>query len=481
MTTTRQAGALQGLVLVLPVVTIVMGSAILAPNFPLILSAFQEQVSGPASEYLVNALLTIPALCIALFSPMAGAIADIFGRRRLLITAMIGYGFVGIVPLVLSDVWIILGSRVLLGLMEACILTCSTTLIGDFFSGKRRDHWLAMQTTTASVSSIFMFPLGGFIGGAFGWNYPFAMYVISFPLVILVILFTWEPEQSAEQSQKGKAFPWGKMTMFYAIGLAATVVMMYALGPVIPGLGGIELYALGIAVLFALSIPLMVFVGKKNESETVGQASPAFPWKKLAGIMFVTLLSSLMFYLMQIKLAQALGEMDLSNFMAQDMDATLKGSLIIAITSLGIPIGTLVFARFSSTPITYLIGIEFAIIAIGFFGMGWAPTVRSMMIFCFINQIGCGMTLPTMLTWTMRQLTFEHRGRGAGLFGTYQNGGQFVGPQLLTFLAGIFTAGAIKPAFSLVGWGALVVVIGAIIAITLGKGTQRVVYDAQDG
>jgi MFS family permease len=140
-----------------------------------------------------------------------------------------------------------------------------------------------------------------------------------------------------------------------------------------------------------------------------------------------------------------------------------------------------VFSRFSQTPIAILIAIEFTIIAIGFFGMGWAPSVGVMMIFCFINQFGCGLTLPTMLTWVMRQLNFEQRGRGAGIFSGYQNGGQFVGPQLLTYLAVVYTAGAIKPAFSLVGWGALLVVIGAIIAIALGKGTQRVVYDVPEG
>ena len=479
----RQAGAVQGLAMVLPVITVVMGSAILAPNFPLILAAFQEQVPGQGAEYLVNALLTIPALCIALFSPLAGALADIYGRRKLLIVAMIIYGFVGTVPLLVADVWVILASRFLLGLVEAVIMTCSTTLIGDYFSGKRRDHWLAMQTTTASASSIVMFPLGGFIGGAFGWNYPFAMYVLSFVLVLLVIFCTWEPTESAKQKHKASDFPWSKMTLAYIVGLASSVVIMYGLKPFMSGLGWIELYALGIAVLFALSIPLMTFIGSisnKSQASAAKSAKP-FPYKSLAGIMLATAVASVMFYLLQIKLAQALGEMNLSGFLAADMNLTLKASIIIAITSLGIPVGTLVFSRFSHTPISIFIAIEFFVIAIGFFGMGWAPSVGTMMLFSFINQFGCGLTLPTMLTWTMRQLEFEQRGRGAGIFSGYMNGGQFVGPQLLTYLASVYTYGAIKPAFGLIGWVALTVVVVALIAILLGKGTQRVVYETPEG
>lgn len=480
----REAGALQGLALVLPVVTIVMGSAILAPNFPLILQAFQQQVPGQGAEYLVNAMLTIPALCIALFSPLAGALADMFGRRRLLITSMIIYGSVGIVPLLVSDVWVILGSRVLLGIVEAAILTCSTTLIGDYFEGRRRDHWLAMQTTTASVSSIFMFPLGGFIGGAFGWNYPFAMYTAAFVLVILVITCTWEPEESANSRKQAASFPWSRMGFGYVGLIIASLAMMYALKPVMSGLGWIELYAIGIACLYALSIPLMYFVGRRsaaNPTRSVPEGSSAFPWTRLAGIMAVSAVASVMFYLLQIKLAQALGEMDLSGFLAPDMDPTLKGALIIAITSLGIPLGTIVFSKISHTAVSYLIALAFACISIGFFGMGWAPSIATMMLFSFINQFGCGLTLPTMLTWTMRQLRFEQRGRGAGIFSGYQNGGQFVGPQLLTYLAAVYTAGAIKPAFGLVGWAALLMLLGAVVAIMLGKGTQRVEYDAPAG
>lgn len=479
----REAGVLQGLAMVLPVITIVMGSAILAPNFPLILHAFQEQIPGRAAEYLVNALLTVPALCIALFSPLAGALADMYGRRKLLIVSMIIYGVVGTVPLIIADVWTILGSRFVLGVVEAIIMTCSTTLIGDYFSGKRRDHWLAMQTTTASASSIVMFPLGGYIGGTFGWNYPFAMYILSFVLVLLVIFCTWEPEESAVQREKAKRFPWSKMTLAYIVGLALTVVIMYSLKPFMAGLGSIELYAMSIAVLFGLSIPLMALMGALSAKSSARQSSDKkpFPWTRLAGIMLMAAISSVMFYLLQIKLAQALGEMQLGSFLSPDMDSTLKASLIIAVTSLGIPVGTLVFSRFSHTPVSILIAIEFLVIAVGFFGMGWAPSVGLMMLFCFINQFGCGLTLPTMLTWTIRQLSFEQRGRGTGIFSGYMNGGQFVGPQLLTYLAGVNTAGAIKPAFGLVGWGALAVVIGAVIAIVLRKGTQRVIYDAPEG
>lgn len=462
----KDPGKLQGITLVLPVITIVMGSAILAPNFPLILTAFQQQVGAQSAEYLVNALLTIPALCIALFSPLAGILADRFGRRKLLINAMIAYGLVGVLPLLVADVWFILASRVGLGLCESIIMTCSTALLGDYFTGKRRDHWLAMQTTIASVSAMVMFPLGGFIGGHFGWNYPFAMYVVSFLLVLLVIAFTWEPTETQARRPK-KSVAWSSLAVVYGLGLASTVLIASGLKLILPEFDWVQLYALGIALLFAISIPIMFLAGKaKNNADA---SMDPFPWVKLAGIMVVVAAASVMFYLLQIKLAQALAEMDLSQVFSPDLNPTLKGALIITITSLGIPLGTIAFTRISQMPINRLIALEFGVIAVGFFGMGWAPGALSMIIFSFINQFGCGLTLPTMLTWTMRQLSFHQRGQGAGIFSAYQNGGQFVGPQLLTFLAASFTAGAIKPAFSFIGWLALAVALGALLNILTAK------------
>jgi MFS family permease len=92
----------------------------------------------PGAEYWVPIALTVPALCIALLSPVAGAVVDVFGRRRTLLTALFLYALVGVLPLILDSLPAIIMSRVVLGAMEAAIVTSSTTLIGDYFQGPER-------------------------------------------------------------------------------------------------------------------------------------------------------------------------------------------------------------------------------------------------------------------------------------------------------------------------------------------------------
>ena len=84
----RTAGTLQGLILLLPITLLaVMGIAVLVPVVPQLMAHFKDV---PNYCYLIQGgVLTMPALCVTLFSswPLAGWLADRFGRRRILIVS----------------------------------------------------------------------------------------------------------------------------------------------------------------------------------------------------------------------------------------------------------------------------------------------------------------------------------------------------------------------------------------------------------
>jgi MFS family permease len=105
----------------------------------------------------------------------------------------------------------IIASRIALGIVEAAIVTASTTLIGDYFHGESRKRWLANQTALASLSSIVLALLGGALGNL-GWRGPFLAYAVSLVYVVGLWLWTWEPKKSeqpaAELGGPGVRFPW---------------------------------------------------------------------------------------------------------------------------------------------------------------------------------------------------------------------------------------------------------------------------------
>jgi len=204
----RQAGTLQGILLLLPITMAVMGLIVLVPVLPGMMAHFRD-VSGV--DYLVPLMLTLPALCVALLSPVAGVVVDFFGRRTTCICALVIYTIVGILPMFLDSLMAIIVSRAVLGAMEALIVIASTTLIGDYFHGREREKWLANQTAVASLASIVLAFLGGALGN-FGWRAPFAAYGVSILFALGLVVWTWEPRRSdepvAEAPIAGTSFPW---------------------------------------------------------------------------------------------------------------------------------------------------------------------------------------------------------------------------------------------------------------------------------
>ncbi|MFJ5230941.1 MFS transporter [Kitasatospora sp. NPDC088391] len=160
----------------------ILGAVLIAPVLPKLQEHF---AATPGADALAPMALTIPALSLAVMAPFAGAIIDRLGRHRLLVVATVLYAIVGTAPLWLDSLPAIVASRVLVGIAESAIMTCCTTLIGDYWSGKQREKYLALQAMCASISATAFFALGGAAGSA-GWRAPFWAYAVGLLLAPLL-------------------------------------------------------------------------------------------------------------------------------------------------------------------------------------------------------------------------------------------------------------------------------------------------------
>ena len=203
----REAGWPQGLTLLVQQALPTMGPLLLVPVIPLIM---REYGGMPGAAYWVPSLLTVPALCMALLSVFAGAIGDRFGRRGPLVGALVVYGLAGTAPLFLTSFAAIFVGRLLLGICEAMIVTLSMTMLADYFTGTRRDRWLALVTTVGSGSAVLFLALSGALGARYGWRAPTAIYGFSLLLVPAMLAFTWEPKRHRQEPADvtDTPFPW---------------------------------------------------------------------------------------------------------------------------------------------------------------------------------------------------------------------------------------------------------------------------------
>jgi MFS family permease len=198
-----------------------MGSVVLQPVQGLLSKHFADV---PGKIYWVPFLLTVPSIAATCFTMPAGYLADLLGRRLLLLVAMGFYAVLGVAPFFLHDLVPIALSRIGVGLTEGVVLTVTTTLLGDYFKGHARDRLLGFQAAIATVSASLLIPLSGYLGGRLGWNGPFLIYGLAAVWLVGILMFTWEPSPDAAAGEKcggvsWDGFPWNNMLVICAVTL----------------------------------------------------------------------------------------------------------------------------------------------------------------------------------------------------------------------------------------------------------------------
>jgi MFS family permease len=219
----RKAGTAQGVVLILASLLPVMAIVSLVPVIPLLFRQF-DGVDG--AGYLIPMALSIPALCIAVFSPLAGSLSDRLGRRKLLVGTLFVYAAFGMAPLFLTDLKAIIATRIGVGIAEAVIMTVATTLLGDYFQGEARNKWIAIQTGGIAVGATVLIFVGGLLG-EFGWRGPFLLYALALILLAAVMVLLYEPNRqirTVKESTDGDRLPRGVILVISVLTLCASVL-----------------------------------------------------------------------------------------------------------------------------------------------------------------------------------------------------------------------------------------------------------------
>lgn len=201
---------------------------LLPPIMPRMTAAFADV---PHVDIKIRLTATLPFLFVSLLAGPFGALADHVGRKRLLLVGLSIYGIAGLAPLWLGSLEAIVGARALVGLAEAAVLTCSTTLIGDYFKGVSRERWFALQTGTAPLVATIIVVIGGALGQS-SWRATFLIYGIALLLLPLSIYGLWEPQDShatpiALDNHADRRLPWSfvlTVCLVTAFGMSTFVV-----------------------------------------------------------------------------------------------------------------------------------------------------------------------------------------------------------------------------------------------------------------
>ncbi|MFO8234063.1 MAG: MFS transporter [Bacteroidales bacterium] len=147
-------------------------------------------------------LITVFTLPSVLLGPAVGMIIDRYGRKRILIAALILFGITGTMCFFTRVFETILILRFFQGLGAACLGIINVTLIGDIFTGSKRAKAMGYNSGAISVGSAIFPAIGGLLA-AINWYYPFLLPALAIFVAVWVYfgLHNPEPIEKAHLSQ----------------------------------------------------------------------------------------------------------------------------------------------------------------------------------------------------------------------------------------------------------------------------------------
>jgi MFS family permease len=176
---------------------IIFAAATLTPSLPAMQAHFANVENA---EFLVKLVVVLPSFFILVGSPFIGMLVDYLGRKSILVTSIIFFGFLGSVGYFIPSLMGILATRAFLGLAVAGIVTSVTTLIGDYYTGDTRVKVLGLQAAFIGIGAIVALLIGGVLADI-SWRNPFLVHLVAFFILPFIFFVIKEPKRVVNEGK----------------------------------------------------------------------------------------------------------------------------------------------------------------------------------------------------------------------------------------------------------------------------------------
>ena len=165
----------------------VLGTSSITPAFPAIVREFG------ISSGQVGLLITVFTLPGIVMTPLLGVLSDRYGRKKILVPALVLFGLAGGACAFTRSFDVLLAFRFFQGMGAAALGTLNVTVIGDIYDGRERSSALGYNSSVLSIGTASYPAIGGLLA-TFGWFYPFVLPFAAIPIAILVMFSLHNPE-----------------------------------------------------------------------------------------------------------------------------------------------------------------------------------------------------------------------------------------------------------------------------------------------
>lgn len=403
-----------------------------APNVALPAIAADLSAGFSAQQWVLSAY----AMVLASLLLAGGALGDRYGRRRLFLLGLAGFGIGSLICTLAPNAGLLIVGRVIQGAGAAALFPSGLALIAAEFDGPARAR--AIGVWGASVSgAIALGPLvGGVLVQAVGWRSQFAL------AVLLVLPTAAVGIRHLRESRDGSS---SRLDWLGAGLLTIAVVLLIVLIQRANGVGWLSPVTLGMAGGALLLFGLFVLVEYRSAAPLIAPAlmrNPTFLGATLVAVVFAAAGFAPLVYLTLFLLrvhgsSPTLAGLEVAPFAVASLVVSLLAARVVARLGVRVAlVGGLV-----------LCGVALALMLDLGPGSGGLRLLPALLIF----GIGAGVVNPTMTVAALSTVDAAHSGMASGVNNTARQ---------LGIAAGIAGLGAVFEARLADGTGAQLVAAG---------------------
>ncbi|MER8670511.1 MFS transporter [Mesorhizobium sp. M1156] len=201
-----------------------------------------------ASFQLVQWVVLAYLLAITTLIVSVGRLADIFGRRPLLLGGIALFTFASVLCGLAPTLWLLIAARAAQGLGAAIMMALTLAFVADTVPRDKTGSAMGLLGAMSAIGTTLGPSLGGLLIAGLGWR---AIFLINLPLGVLAFALAWRFLPAGKKTPGRRGFD-GIGTALLALTLAAYALAMT--------LGRGSFGSLNVGLLIAATVAGLLFV-----------------------------------------------------------------------------------------------------------------------------------------------------------------------------------------------------------------------------
>jgi predicted MFS family arabinose efflux permease len=192
-----------------------------------ILPNIAKEVAGGNATFATQILIAMPMLGLVLGGLLATVIFARIPPRTVFIGALVLYGLVGAFGAIAS-LPLLIASRLLIGVISACMGAASTALVGERVAPERRPKVLGWAVAGSSALGIVAMIISGRVADHVGWRSSFLIFPALAAIMLVMVLTCTTPSKPRAIAAARAGSRWNALVALWPIFLFVVLINITA-------------------------------------------------------------------------------------------------------------------------------------------------------------------------------------------------------------------------------------------------------------